>query len=101
MLLVAKTYWGGAPFNFRQEPAEAEVAPLLLDTADHRQIQGLYWTPAGSPVPRVSVVCMHPRVDFTRHYSFPRLLAAGIGCATVQRLRHGCNGCIVQRCSVP
>jgi pimeloyl-ACP methyl ester carboxylesterase len=80
MLLVAKTYWGGAPFNFRQEPEGAKVAPLLLDTADHRQIQGLYWTPAGSPVPRVAVVCMHPRVDFTRHYSFPRLLAAGIGC---------------------
>jgi pimeloyl-ACP methyl ester carboxylesterase len=23
---------------------------------------------------------MHPRVDFSRHYSFPRLLAEGIGC---------------------
>ncbi len=23
---------------------------------------------------------MHPRVDFTRHYTFPRLLAAGVGC---------------------
>ena len=80
MLLVAKTYWGGAPFHFRQEPESAEVAPVLLETADHRQIQGLFWTPRGQPVPRVAVVCMHPRVDFTRHYSFPRLLAAGIGC---------------------
>jgi pimeloyl-ACP methyl ester carboxylesterase len=80
MLLVAKTYWGGAPFNFRQEPEAAQVVPLLLETVDHRQIQGLFWTPSGQPVPRVAVVCMHPRVDFTRHYTFPRLLAAGIGC---------------------
>ncbi len=80
MLLVAKTYWGGVPFNFRRPPESAKVEPVLLDTPDHRQIHGLFWTPEDEPVPRVAVVCMHPRVDFTRHYSFPRLLAAGIGC---------------------
>ena len=80
MLLVAKTYWGGAPFNFRRPPQHADVTPLLLDTVDHRQIHGLFWTPENNPVPTVAVVCMHPRVDFTRHYSFPRLLEAGIGC---------------------
>ncbi|MDE0885130.1 MAG: hypothetical protein OSB70_06320 [Myxococcota bacterium] len=80
MLLVAKTYWGGAPFNFRRPPERANVTPLLLDTVDHRQIHGLFWTPESTPVPSIAVVCMHPRVDFTRHYSFPRLLEAGIGC---------------------
>jgi hypothetical protein len=80
MQLVAKTYWGGAPFHFRKEPEAAEVAPVLLKTPDHREIQGLFWTPRAQPIPEVAVVCMHPRVDFTRHYSFPRLLEAGIGC---------------------
>ena len=80
MLLVAKTYWEGAPFNFRAEPVSADVKPLLLTTVDHRQIQGLFWTPAGQPRPRIAVIAMHPRVDFSRHYSFPRLLEAGIGC---------------------
>jgi pimeloyl-ACP methyl ester carboxylesterase len=80
VLLIAKTYWGGAPFYFRREPESADVRPVLLSTVDHRQIQGLFWTPSSAPVPRVAVVCMHPRVDFSRHYSFPRLLAAGIGC---------------------
>ena len=80
MLLVAKTYWEGAPFNFRVEPVSADVKPLLLTTVDHRQIQGLFWSPAGLPRPRIAVVAMHPRVDFSRHYSFPRLLEAGIGC---------------------
>ena len=80
MLLVAKTYWEGAPFNFRAEPVSADVKPLLLTTVDRRQIQGLFWTPAGVPRPRIAVIAMHPRVDFSRHYSFPRLLEAGIGC---------------------
>ncbi len=80
MLLLAKTYWEGAPFNFRHPIPEARVEPLLLQTVDRRQIHGLYWSPEKEPTPRVAVVCMHPRVDFTRHYSFPRLLAAGIAC---------------------
>ncbi len=79
MTLVAKTYWGGAPYNFKKKP-EADVDPLILKAADFREFSGLYWTPKGNPKPRVAVVCMHPRVDFTRHYTFPRLLAAGIGC---------------------
>lgn len=80
MTLIAKTYWGGVPFSFRAAPDKARVEPLNLRTPDFREIQGLYWTPESAPTPRVAVVCMHPRVDFGRHYSFPRLLAAGIGC---------------------
>lgn len=80
MLLVSKTYWEGAPFHFRRPPEKAEVEPLLLRAADRRESTGLWWTPAGVPTPRVAVIAMHPRVDFGRHYTFPRLLAAGIGC---------------------
>ena len=80
MILVAKTYWGGAPFDFRSPPRGAGVEPATLHAADGRELHGLYWTPEGAPRPRVAVVAMHPRVDFTRHYTFPRLLAAGVGC---------------------
>ena len=79
MTIIAKTYWGGAPYHFRKK-VDAAVEPLLLRAADFREFQGLYWTPPGTPRPKVAVVCMHPRVDFTRHYTFPRLLKRGIGC---------------------
>ncbi len=80
MTLVSRTYWGGAPFNFRRPPRDAGLESVLLRAADHRELSGLYWTPPGSPRPRVAVIAMHPRVDFTRHYTFPRLTEAGIGC---------------------
>jgi len=80
VLLVSQTYWDGTPFHFRRPPEKATPRPLLLRSADRREVQGLWWTPDGTPRPRIAVVAMHPRVDFTRHYSFPRLLAAGIGC---------------------
>ena len=79
MNLVAKTYWGGVPFWFRKPPDEAQVRSLALRTADFRQIRALYWTPAAGPPPRVGVVVIHPRVDFTHHYAVPRLVAAGFG----------------------
>jgi len=80
MILISKTYWGGAPFNFRRKPKSASVESLVLRTDDFRELRALYWTPQATPRPKVAVVCMHPRVDFTHHYSFPRLLEAGIGC---------------------
>lgn len=80
MLLVSKTYWDGTPFHFKHPPEKANVEPVGLRAADRRELAGLWWTPEGTPVPRVAVVAMHPRVDFGRHYTFPRLLAAGIGC---------------------
>lgn len=78
MILISKTYWGGAPFHFRGKP-EADVESLVLKADDFREFRALYWTPRGTPRPRVAVICMHPRVDFTHHYSIPRLVAAGIG----------------------
>src|ERR1700691_2628646 len=79
MILVAKTYWGGFPFWFRRPPDDARVTSLALRTDDRRQIRALHWTPAATATPPVGVVVMHPRVDFTHHYSVPRLVAAGFG----------------------
>ncbi|MGH0038417.1 MAG: hypothetical protein ACQGVK_25565 [Myxococcota bacterium] len=79
MTLVAKTYWGGAPFNFRRPPGDASVEAPILKTLDFREIGGLYWTPASRPRPKIAVLLMHPRVDFGHHYSIPRLLEAGVG----------------------
>lgn len=79
MILVSRTYWGGMPFWFRKKP-EANVESLVLRTEDMRQIRGLYWSASASASkPRVGVVIMHPRVDFTHHYAIPRLVAAGFG----------------------
>jgi alpha/beta superfamily hydrolase len=77
--LVAKTYWAGVPFWFRRPPEDARVQSLALRTADFRQIRALHWTPSAGPPPRVGVVVIHPRVDFTHHYTVPRLVAAGFG----------------------
>lgn len=79
MILVAKTYWGTTPFWFRRPPEGAECASLALRTDDMRQIRALWWTRSTSPAPRTGVVVMHPRVDFTHHYTVPRLVAAGFG----------------------
>lgn len=80
MTLVSKTYWLGAPFFFKQEPENARVRHLCFRSGDLRELTGLYWTPEDKLRPRVAAVLMHPRVDFSRHYTIPRLLEAGIGC---------------------
>ncbi|MBZ0117772.1 MAG: hypothetical protein K8H88_12290 [Sandaracinaceae bacterium] len=82
MTLVSRTYWDSVPFDFRAPPERARVEPVFLRTDDRRALRGLWWAPEASGVgrsPRVAVVLMHPRVDFTRHYTIPRLVAAGIG----------------------
>jgi hypothetical protein len=66
------------PFWFRKKP-EANVESLVLRTEDLRQIRGLYWSKKESAKPKVGVVIMHPRVDFTHHYAIPRLVDAGFG----------------------
>jgi len=79
MILVARTYWGGMPFWFRRPPDGARPVSLALRTDDMMQIRAIYWAPESGPAPRVGVVVMHPRVDFTHHYTVPRLTAAGFG----------------------
>lgn len=78
MILVAKTYWSGMPFWFRRPPEDARTTSLALRTDDMRQIRAVYWSPQGV-APRTGVVLIHPRVDFTHHYTVPRLVAAGFG----------------------
>ena len=77
MTLVSKTYWGGMPFWFRRPPEDAELESLVLRAHDLRQLRALYWRGRKHPKPKIGVVLMHPRVDFTHHYAIPRLVAAG------------------------
>src|SRR5215831_16917263 len=76
MPLVSSTYWDGPPFDFRAPPKDAIATPVLLRTSDRREIRGVFWAPASEA--RVVAILMHPRVDFTRHYTIPRLIAGGI-----------------------
>ncbi len=74
---MSKTYWGGMPFWFKRAPQNARLESLVVRTHDLRQIKALYWTSERAPAPKVGVVLMHPRVDFTHHYAVPRLVDAG------------------------
>ncbi len=89
-MLISKTYWGGMPFWFRRAPEHAHVESLVLRAHDLRQLRALYWTSSAHPTPKVGVVVIHPRVDFTQHYAIPRLLAAGFGVLAAQT-RHAGN----------
>lgn len=76
MILVANTYWGNLPFWFRKPPANAAVASLSIRTDDFRILRGLLWKREGT-TPKTAVLVMHPRVDFSHHYSVPALVDAG------------------------
>ncbi len=89
-MLISKTYWGGMPFWFRRTPEHADVESLVLRAHDLRQLRALYWTSTAHPAPKIGVVVIHPRVDFTQHYAIPRLLAAGFGVLAAQT-RHAGN----------
>src|SRR5262249_29463410 len=95
MILVSKTYWGGMPFWFPRPPEGARVESVALRTHDLRTVRGLFWSSTNEWRPRVGVVLMHPRVDFTHHYAVPRLVAAGFGvlCANT---RHGGNDTLAE-----
>lgn len=41
--------------------------------------QGIYWTPKGTPNPKVAVIATHYNVDFTEHYIAPYFAARGYG----------------------
>ena len=90
MILVSKTYWAGMPFWFRRAPGHAHVESLVLRAHDLRQLRALYWTNPTRAAPRVGVVVIHPRVDFTHHYAIPRLLDAGFG-VLAANTRHAGN----------
>ena len=79
MTLLATSYWSGPPFAFGVAP-RADVEPIVVRTADARVLDGLLWAPCSGSSPKVGVLAMHPRVDFSRHYTFPSLLEAGVTC---------------------
>jgi hypothetical protein len=84
MILVSKTYWAGMPFWFRKTPETAVAESLVLRAHDMRQVRAIYWSDKRHAVatttkkpPKVGIVLIHPRLDFSHHYSIPRLLEAG------------------------
>src|SRR5688572_1794691 len=90
LMLVSRTYWAGVPFWFRKPPEAATVESLALRAHDLRQLRAHYWTSTAHPPPKVGVVVMHPRVDFSHHYAIPRLLSAGFG-VLAANTRHAGN----------
>lgn len=88
MILVSKTYWAGMPFWFRRAPEDAVSESLVLRAHDMRQLRAVYWTSSRRPPPKVGVVLIHPRIDFTHHYTVPRLVDAGFG-VLAACTRHG------------
>jgi len=95
LMLVSRTYWAGLPFWFRKPPEAAAVESLALRAHDLRQLRAHYWTSTAHPPPRVGVVVMHPRVDFSHHYAIPRLLRAGFG-VLAANTRHGGNDTLAE-----
>lgn len=89
-----KTYWTGAWIRFREPVKEfASCEQTTVYAHDGAQCRGLYWTPKSNPRPKVAVIAAHPRVDFTEHYAFPRLLKAGYAClgANLRSLKNDVN----------
>jgi len=59
-------------------PAGTGIQPRTSVTVDGNAGKGTLYTPAGrDPRHSTVVVLMHPRVDFSRHYLIPALVAAG------------------------
>src|SRR5690348_14457864 len=75
---ISATYLDGLPFRFREPPPGVRSDSLVIPTADLREVRAIRWS-AGTRS-RTAILAMHPRVDFTHHYLFPALLAAGFTC---------------------
>jgi len=81
MRLIADTYWLGLPFSFRGTlPSEALAEPVQLKSADMRDSSGIYYAPKANPKPKIGLLAIHPRVDFSRHYIVPHCVEAGFSC---------------------
>jgi dienelactone hydrolase len=94
-VLISRTYWGGMPFWFRRAPEHAAVESLVIRAHDLRPFRALYWSSTAHPAPKVGVVVMHPRVDFTQHYAIPRLVGAGFG-VLAATTRHAGNDTLAE-----
>jgi hypothetical protein len=79
MLLISKNYMLGMPFAYRGDlPADTLAEPVQLKAADFRDSTGIFYAPKSHPQPKIAVLAIHPRVDFSRHYCAPHLVAAGM-----------------------
>lgn len=47
--------------------------------AGGRPCQGIYWTPKGTPAPRIAFIAAHYNVDFCEHYFAPYIASRGYG----------------------
>lgn len=68
------------PFWFRKTPETAVAESLVLRSHDMRQVRAIHWSDKRqneNKKPRVGIVLVHPRLDFSHHYAIPRLLEAG------------------------
>ncbi len=81
MRLISDTYWLGLPFAYRGDlPAGTIAEAVRLKSADLRDSNGIYYAPAKKPKPKIGILAIHPRVDFSRHYIVPHCVEAGFSC---------------------
>ncbi len=81
MLLISKNYLLGMPFAYRGElSADVVAEPVQLRAEDFRYSNGIHYSPKSNPKPRIAVLVIHPRVDFSRHYCIPHFVEAGFSC---------------------
>lgn len=57
--------------------AVSPTAPRIM--AGGHPCQGLYWTPKGTPRPRIALIAAHYNVDFAEHYFAPYAASRGFG----------------------
>lgn len=76
--MAQKSVYGHAtrPVEFAELPAGARYRVERIAAADGVPSRGiLYWR--GAAVPRTLIYLMHPRSDFSRHYTIPALIDRG------------------------
>lgn len=56
----------------------ASPTSLRIQAGGH-PCQGIYWTPKGTPNPRVAFIATHYNVDFSEHYFAPYIASRGYG----------------------
>jgi pimeloyl-ACP methyl ester carboxylesterase len=77
------------PVYFTDFPADGEAEALQLVAEDGVPSPAMYYWRRGTR-PKTAIHLMHPRGDFSRHYTAPGLLQAGYG-VLCQNSRYGVN----------
>lgn len=66
-----------ATVDHRFVSSASPTAPRIM--AGGNPCQGIYWTPKGTPRPKVALIATHYNVDFAEHYIAPYIAARGFG----------------------